>query len=121
MGAGELTVAFALRSLAFVAVVAALAVLWVLQCSGPEASIDGVELIEPESPGDPYRIVATIDTSGRGHGTITIRFTLSDGDRHFASERQVQVSEDDTVMVVEEIPAPQGDYEAGASVIYPPD
>jgi hypothetical protein len=104
--------------------VAALAALWVWQCSGPDPAVHDVELLEPEQPGDPYTVQATLDNERWGHGTVTLAFELTDNQsgQTFREEKRVRLEEgDDDVLVFAEIDAPDGDYEPSVEAEYPPE
>ena len=73
------------RILGLVAVVAATMALWVVNCSGPQPEVSGVQLVEPNSEGAPYRVQATVQNQGPGHGEVTILDGLK-GLRQYVSD-----------------------------------
>lgn len=104
-----------------IAVVAA-AFLWAANCSGPRPSVLSTRLFEPEQPGDPYRIEATVRNGGPGHGEVNLLFGLVDpaGGPPYLETKQVQLAPGETARVVAEVPAPEGNYQPKVEVEYPP-
>ena len=104
------------------ALVAALVVLWVFNCSGPRPSVSDVRLIEPRSAGDPYRLEATVRNDGRGHGQVDLIFQLRDraSGRVVQEEQKAILEPDETTLAVAEILAPPGDYTPEVEAQYPP-
>ena len=97
--------------------------LWVGQCSGPRAAVDGLPtVLAPEQPGQPYRVVAAIRNTGPGHGEVQVTFRLRDratGQTYQHIDR-AQLEPGSLIQVVAEIPALPGDYEPSVQVDYPP-
>lgn len=101
--------------------VAAAAVLWVLNCSGPQAQVESVRLQEPSGPGEPYQIEATVHNTGPGEGQVVLTFRLHDQatGEIYQTEGTAQIKSDETLNVSAEIRAPRGDYRPEVKVEYP--
>lgn len=99
-----------------------LAAAWAANCSGPRPQVEEVTLEAPEPADHAYRVSAVIRNKGRNGGEVTVRFELvnrADGGVIHAREN-VDLDPRKTQIVSVEISAPPGDYEARASVDYPP-
>ena len=110
------------RLLAIVAFVLGLG-LWVLRCSGPEPTVIGAPMLTaPAAPGDSYRVQATIANRGPGHGQADVIFRLRNRQSgvRYEETKQVMLDQGETVDIVAEFAAPDGDYEPAVEVNYPP-
>jgi hypothetical protein len=113
----------AIRMAGSLVIVAVLTVLWVWQCTGPEPTVTGVRLEEPQQPGDPYTVLATIDNNRWSHGTVTVLFEIVDRESGdvYRDEKRIDMKEDDPPLnVSDEISAPDSDYDPRVDVEYPP-
>ncbi|MBI4499172.1 MAG: hypothetical protein HY689_14880 [Chloroflexi bacterium] len=112
-----------MRTVTILALVVALIVLWVLNCSGPRPVVTEVRLIAPRSAGAPYRVAATIRNAGRGHGEVKVLFRLQDraGTHTVQQDHRVTLAAYETTIVAAEVMAPPGDYTPEVEVSYPPD
>ena len=97
--------------------------LWVSECSGPRAVVDGVpSVLAPDQPGQPYRVAADLRNTGPGHGEVQVTFLLRDratGQTYQHVDR-VQLEPGSVIHLVAVIPATPGDYEPSLQVDYPP-
>ena len=110
------------RILGLVAAIAIALALWVAQCSGPQAEVVSVELVEPAREGAPYQVHATLWNAGPGHGEVNVTARLREraSGRTVQQERKAHLQEKETTLVVVEIPAPRGSYTPEVEVEYPP-
>jgi hypothetical protein len=110
------------RILGPIGVAAVLGVLWVAQCSGPQAEVVSVELVEPARKGAPYQVHAMLRNEGPGHGEVNVTARLREraSGRTVQQERKAHLREKETTLVVVEVPAPRGSYTPEVEVDYPP-
>jgi|RhiMethySRZTD1v2_1073278.scaffolds.fasta_scaffold400892_2 hypothetical protein len=103
-------------------VLVAVAVLWVANCSGPTPQVRDVQLLAPTTDGAPYRVQATVANTGRGQGEVTVIVRLRDQQtgRTIETDRQVELEEHETTLVIADMPAPPGTYTPTVEVEYPP-
>ena len=110
------------RLLLLGALFAAVAVLWVRSCSGPDPVVAEMRLIEPRAEATPYRIEATIRNRGMGQGDAQVVFRLRDATtgRTVQREERVALEKDEEVLAIGEIAAPRAAYTPAVEANYPP-
>jgi len=97
--------------------------LWVTHCSGPQPRVVGTPSVRaPAQSGQPYRIEATIDNPGPGHGQAEVVFRLTNVATGVAYETQEQTDLEpgEQVEVVTDVAATEGTYQPEVEVRYPP-
>jgi len=111
-----------LRLGALLLVLVGVAALWVVNCSGPRASVRDVRLIEPASDGAPYRVEATIANTSGGQGEVAVTVRLRDQQtgRTVEADRKLDLEEHETTLLVADLPAPRATYTPSVEVVYPP-
>jgi hypothetical protein len=99
-----------------------LAVLRVLQCSGPRPTVSQVSLRPPAQPGLPYEVEAEIHNQWRGHGEVKLTARLRERatDRQYEADHTASLEPNETLRVVIPVSAQPGDYEPQVEVEYPP-
>lgn len=104
------------------ALAAALAFLWVRNCSGPQPSVVALETIPPTEASAPYRLRAEVRNGGPGHGEVQVVFRLRDRQtgRTVEQSATAELEPGEDTLVVGEIAAPPGDYAPEVEVNYPP-
>lgn len=102
--------------------VLALAVLWVVGCSGPRLEVTDTRLTAPTSEGAPYCLEATIKNQGWGHGQVNVTVRLRDKatGQTVQDDRKAELRPNETTRVAIELIAPPGAYEPEVEVDYPP-
>jgi hypothetical protein len=102
--------------------VVALAVLWVVNCSGPRPAVSDVSVSPPSAPGAPHRVQATVRNQGPGHGQVSVSVRLVDpaAQQTYQEDRKLALEAHETTRLVAEIHAPPGDYVPRVEVEYPP-
>jgi hypothetical protein len=100
----------------------AVAWLWTAQCSGPMASVVETQVEPPDAPGAPFRLAATVQNGGSGHGQVSLTFRLRDkaSGRTYENQEKASLDEHETTVITSEIHAPLGQYEPDVQVEYPP-
>ncbi len=110
-----------LRTIGLGLVAVLLTALWVVNCTGPTPEVTEVQLVEPTTPAGPYRVHATVQNQGPGHGEASVTARLRDE----ATGRTVQHSvtaafqAHETTLVVVDVHAPPGRYAPEVEVEYP--
>jgi hypothetical protein len=97
--------------------------LWVSQCSGPSAVVDGQPVVvAPEQPGQPYRVEASIRNTGPGHGEVEVTFSLRDTatGQIYQQIEHAQLEPHSLIRLAVEMPAAPGNYAPSVQVKYPP-
>lgn len=104
------------------ALVIALAALWVINCSGPRPSASHLRVQPPQSAGEPYLLSAVISNGGIGHGEVEVTFSLRDRATGsiYAQSETVTLEENEQAVVTVAINAPPGSYTPQVQVDYPP-
>lgn len=102
--------------------IAAVAALWVVNCSGPRPAVGAVRVVAPSTPGAPYRISALVRNDGSGHGQVQVTFRLRNRqtNRVYQQTESITLKADETVTAVAEFNAPAGEYVPTVDVSYPP-
>jgi hypothetical protein len=98
-----------------------LVALWVLNCSGPSPEVTGVQLVEPTADGAPYRVEATVQNQGAGHGEASVTVRLRDQATGWTVQQNVTIAlqAHETTLVVVNLHAPRGRYTPEVDVEYP--
>ncbi len=96
--------------------------LWVANCSGPEAEVTSVQLLEPATESAPYRVQVAVQNQGPGHGEVNVIARLRDHATGytFQESRTAALEAKETTLVVVEVYAPRGSYSPEVEVEYPP-
>jgi hypothetical protein len=89
-------------------------------CAGPDPAIERVDVLAPRLPGHVRVELAVVNRSG-GHGQVQIEIRLRDARsrRELAAVRMVEIDGHERLVLIVEIPAPDGDYTAEARALYP--
>lgn len=104
-----------------VAVIAA-TILWVVNCSGPQPAVTGVQVRPPDAPGAPYVLEASLENRGRGQGQVAVTGRLIDRatGRTYEESARTDLAPRERSIVAIPFNAPPGEYEGEVEALYPP-
>jgi hypothetical protein len=89
-------------------------------CAGPDPRIEHVDIVASRRSGT-VRVALVVVNRSAGHGQVQIKIRLhsNDGAHTLAAERALDIDSHQRLDVTMDIPAPDADYVAEASVVYP--
>ena len=91
-----------------------------MACAGPDPAIERVDIVAARKPGT-VRVALVVVNRSAGHGEaqIKIRLRTRDGAHVLAAERSLELEGHERLDLTVDIPAPEADYVAEASGVYP--
>ncbi|MPZ13136.1 MAG: hypothetical protein GEU73_01700 [Chloroflexi bacterium] len=89
--------------------------------TGPRPSVADVQLIAPSENTGAYRVEATIQNSWLGHGQVALLVRLRDRatGATVQEDREIDLRGRERTLLVVEVQAPRGEYDAEVDVEYP--
>lgn len=106
---------------AMVLVAVAAGALFSRYCSGPRPEVVSIEVAPPDAAGAPYVVRVEVRNRGRGSGEVEVDARLRDAwGTSFEASTTLDLAGHTSEVALLELAAPEADYTAAATVVYPP-